>query len=139
MPDMKKLRGIDLGRAFFQELVEPILSEEFPELSYAAGIIGSGSEVLGFDDDLSSDHHWGPRTMLFLSIDELKSYHERIRDCLSGRLPYSIRGYSTNFTSPDPDDGGTQLLQDITEGPVNHRVEVYSLDKYCLQYLGIEH
>ena len=135
----KNIQGIDLGRAFFQELVEPILAEEFPELSYAAGIIGSGSEVLGFDDDLSTDHHWGPRTMLFLSIDELKSCHERIRDCLSGRLPYSIRGYSTNFTPPDPDNGGTQLLQEITEGPVNHRVEAYSLNAYCLEYLGIEH
>jgi hypothetical protein len=58
MPDIKTLRGIELGRAFFQELVEPILTEEFPELSYAAGIIGSGSEVLGFDDEMSSDHHW---------------------------------------------------------------------------------
>jgi len=81
MPDIKTLRGIDLGRAFFQELVEPILTEEFPDLSYAAGIIGSGSEVLGFYDEMSSDHHWGPRTMIFLSIDELKSYHKRIRDC----------------------------------------------------------
>ena len=90
MPDIRKLRGIDIGRAFFQELVEPILAEEFPELSYAAGIIGSGSEVLGFDDEMYSDHHWGPRTMLFMSIDELKSYHKHIRDCLSVRFPHSF-------------------------------------------------
>jgi len=49
-------------------------------LSDAAGIIGSGSEVLGFDDEMSSDHHWGPRTMLFLSVDELKSYHKLWRE-----------------------------------------------------------
>ncbi len=71
MPDIKKLRGIDLGRAFFRELIEPTLAEEFPELSYVAGLIGSRSEVLGFDYNLSSDHHSGPRTTIFLSVDDL--------------------------------------------------------------------
>lgn len=71
MPHIKKYRGMDPGRAFFQEPVEPILSDEFPELSYVAGLIGSRSEILGFDYNLSSDHHSGPRTILFLSVDDL--------------------------------------------------------------------
>ena len=30
----KNIQGIDLGRAFFQELVDPILTDEFPDLKY---------------------------------------------------------------------------------------------------------
>ena len=100
MPHIKKLRGTDLGRAFFQELVEPILVEEFPELSYAAGIIGSGSEVLGLDDEMSSDHHWGPRTMFFMTADDHETHDLRIRNFLAECLPYSFRVYSTNFSPP---------------------------------------
>ncbi|MCJ7717098.1 MAG: hypothetical protein MUO54_11355, partial [Anaerolineales bacterium] len=68
----------------------PILTEEFPELMYASAIIGSGSEVLGFDDDLSSDHHWGPRTMLFLSAGDHQNNHARIQDVMADRLPYTF-------------------------------------------------
>ena len=64
------VKGLVLNRAFFFEVIEPILDKEFPDLRYAAGLIGVGSEVLGYDSELSSDHHWGPRGMLFLHVDE---------------------------------------------------------------------
>lgn len=51
--------GIELGRRFYREAVEPILQRTFPDLRYSAGLIGTGSEVLGFDTERSSDHHWG--------------------------------------------------------------------------------
>jgi len=34
-------------------------------LRYAAGVIGYGSEVIGFNDEMSTDHMWGPRFLLF--------------------------------------------------------------------------
>jgi hypothetical protein len=33
---------------------------------HAAALLDSGSEVLGFDDAMSTDHHWGPRVLLLL-------------------------------------------------------------------------
>ncbi|PYS82501.1 MAG: hypothetical protein DMF67_12580 [Acidobacteria bacterium] len=51
--------GIELSRLFFFEAVKPVLDAEFPRLRYGAALIGTGSEVLGFDTEMSADHHWG--------------------------------------------------------------------------------
>ena len=130
--------GLELCKMFFHDVVEPILEEQLPNLRYAAALIGSGSEVLGFDTEMSSDHHWGPRVMLFLDKNDLSQYAVTIHEIMANRLPYTFRGYSTNFTSPDPNDSGTQLLSMIDSGSVNHRVETLNLRAYCLEYLGIE-
>ena len=58
--------GIKLCGQFYEEVVQPILLTRFPELKHAAALIGNGSEVLGFDDELSTDHDWGPRVLLFV-------------------------------------------------------------------------
>ena len=57
--------GAKLCERFYWECVRPILDTAFPQLPHAAGLLDSGSEVLGFDDLTSTDHHWGPRVLLF--------------------------------------------------------------------------
>jgi hypothetical protein len=47
------LRGAELARRFFTEVVEPLLSQRAPALRYAAARLGSGSDVLGLDDGMS--------------------------------------------------------------------------------------
>jgi len=130
--------GLELSRLFYQEVVKPILDDNFPDLRYASALIGTGSEVLGFDTEMSTDHHWGPRLQLFLGEEDLAVLAPIIRLTLAHTLPTTFRGYSTHFSPPDPNDGGTQLLVQIKDGPVNHRVEIFSLRAFCLAYLGIE-
>lgn len=130
--------GIELSRSFFIEIVQPLMQEGFPELSYSAALIGSGSEVLGFDTEMSSDHHWGPRVLLFLSAKDQNEYSQQIFDFLARRLPYTFRGYSTHFGDPDPDDNDVRLLKQIEQGPIQHRVETFELREFCLQYLGVD-
>lgn len=132
------VHGVELCGQFYQEAVKPVLDEHFAGLSYAAGLIGSGSEVLGFDTPMSRDHHWGPRVMLFMSEADKTQYASAISETLSQELPYTFRGYSTNFTPPNPEDNGTQLLAVLESGPVNHRVEMDSLEAFCTGYLGID-
>jgi hypothetical protein len=56
--------GLELSRNFYHELVRPILDVDFPGLLYSAALLGRGSEVLGFDDEMSTDHDWKLRVLL---------------------------------------------------------------------------
>jgi len=132
----KFIPGLELGHVFYNEAVKPILSVHAPRLLHSAAIIGSGSEVLGFDTEMSTDHHWGPRVMLFLTPEDHQKYREFLQRTFADHLPLEIGGYPTNFSAPDPDDGGTQLLEKIENGPVNHRVEIYTLNGFLQGYLG---
>lgn len=134
------MKGLDLSRAFFEEAVQPILDAHFPALMYTAGLIGSGSEILGYDTEMSTDHHWGPRLMLFLASDDETTHANAISQTLSENLPYTFHGYSTHFTDPNyaGGDNGTQLLEIITEGPINHRVEIMTVDHFMGWYLGFD-
>ena len=55
----------------FNEYAKPIIDEYFPNLQYSAGLIGYGSDVLGYDDEVSRDHMWGPRFYMFLSDNDI--------------------------------------------------------------------
>ncbi len=131
--------GIELARAFYQEALRPILAAHFPDLQHSAALLGSGSEVLGYDDAVSTDHHWGPGLQLFLSARDHAAHAEAISSRLRSELPYTFRGYPTNFGPPSqaPDDQGTQLMQSVTSGEVNHRVEVATIDSFMRGQLGI--
>lgn len=135
---MQAIRGLELSRRYYQECVGPILTRRWPHLTYSAALIGSGSEVLGYDDSMSRDHHWGPRVMLFLSTSDQERYGGEITQHLADSLPYTFSGYPTNFSPPDPADNGTQLLHQVDSGPVRHRVEVLDLESYLSDYLGID-
>lgn len=130
--------GLELSRSFYQDAVRPILDSLFPGLPHAAGLIDSGSEVLGFDDPMSTDHHWGPRVMLFLREEDQERYADTLQEALRNRLPYTFAGYPTNFSDPDPTDHGTQLLTSVESGPVNHRVTVQTIRLFFQGYLGFD-
>ncbi len=136
MPDF--IPGLRLGELFYREAVKPVLDAEFPDLLYSAALIGSGSEILGFDTEMSSDHHWGPRIMLFLGDDDYERYKDSIDEMMRHKLPHTVHGYPTNFGDPDPDDNGVQLLQATNSGPVNHRVELFTLRGFFEDYIGYD-
>lgn len=130
--------GLELGRLFYPEAVKPILDSICPGLQHSAALIGSGSEILGFDTEMSTDHHWGPRVMLFLKEDDHHLYREAIDQALRHKLPPRFHGYSTNFSLPDPLDNNTQLLCDVDGGPINHRVEIHTIRGFFLDYLDFD-
>src|SRR5262245_44531333 len=120
----KFIPGLKLSELFYRDVVKPILDEQFPRIRHSAALIGWGSEVLGFDTTLSTDHHWGPRVLLFLSEDKHEELSKAIHQTLTEKLPYEFKGYSTNFSQPEPN--GVRHPMAIQSGRVNHMVNIYS-------------
>ncbi len=129
--------GIELSRRFYREVVGPLLERRWPDLRHSAALIGSGSEVMGFDDAMSRDHNWGPRLLLFLDRDERNAMEQPIRRYLAETLPASFLGYSTSFSEPDPENHGTRILQDAAGGAVRHFAEIVDIQSYLERYLGV--
>lgn len=134
MPDF--IPGLELGRRFYHEAVRPILVAHFPSLPHAAGNIGSGSEVLGFDTQMSRDHEWGPRFSLFVQEEDSHRAAE-ISGVLSQHLPSSLYGYPVNFKEHS-DEPGIASMDATTEGPLNHRVFCLTLRTFFQDYLGYD-
>src|SRR3984885_3451953 len=90
------LPGAELARQFHADVVQPLLAQAMPRLGYAAGRLGSGSDVLGLDDAMSRDHDWGCR--LTLLVDEAdRDAVPQIRELLERKLPGSYRGHPVRF------------------------------------------
>ncbi|NEA31442.1 DUF4037 domain-containing protein [Streptomyces sp. SID13031] len=87
--------GLELSRLFYSEAVRPILESRFPGLEHSAALIGRGSEVLGFDDELSTDHDWKPRVLLFL-----REENAAVGETLQRELPAEYRGRPIDFAAP---------------------------------------
>ena len=89
--------GIDLSRQFYAELVRPILDERFPGLPHSAALLGRGSEVLGFDDQMSTDHDWRARVLLFLREEDETRVGEAVADSLRRELPPLFREWPVDY------------------------------------------
>jgi hypothetical protein len=107
--------GLKLSELLYTEAAKPILETFFPQISHSAALLGWGSEVLGYDDIQSSDHHWGPRFLLFLSAENHEKYKNAVAEALSNNLPHRFRGYSTSFG--EPDEGGVRLPKKPRRAP----------------------
>jgi len=111
--------GAALARAYYDDAVAPVLQAE--GVAHAAGRLGSGSDVLGFDDDTSRDHDWGLR--LTVLVDDAAV--PEVDALLEARLPSSWRGHPVRFaTTWDP--------------RVRHRVEVTSVRALAVARLGVD-
>jgi hypothetical protein len=87
--------GQEISVQFIHQVVWPSLQGEFPgEASrMAVAVIGTGSDVAGLDDEVSRDHHWGPRANVMILPEDAESLLPRVRDALHRILPDTYDGY----------------------------------------------
>lgn len=130
--------GLELARRLYAEAVRPLLDSRFPGIPHTAALIGDGSDVLGFDDAQSTDHAWGPRLLLFLGAADLERHAAQIDTLLSEALPTEIAGHTTNFSEPDPTDGGTRTPQPTPGGRIRHQVEVHTIRGWVRSHLDFD-
>ncbi len=133
MPEF--IKGRELCRGFFLDTAKPVLDKYFPDLRYSAGLLGYGSDVLGYDDEVSRDHMWGPRFYLFLAPADMVR-KEEILSVLARNLPYTYRGYSVNFSRPDPNDHGVRRPEFVTSGTVDPLIFTETFDDFLTEQLG---
>jgi hypothetical protein len=126
--------GLTLSEDFYREAVRPLLDEHFPGLRHAAALVGWGSDVLGYDDEQSTDHYWGPRCYVFLSEPERVRYAEDVGRLLGAKLPYTFRGYPTNFEGEY--EGDVRRMKPRDSGSVQHQVYCESVQNFFAWYLG---
>lgn len=131
---MDFIPGLELNRSFFNEVIQPLLEKHFNTVTYSAALMGYGSDVLGVDNEISMDHNWGPRCIIFLSKDDIE-YKEQIYNFFSNNLPFEHRGFPTNFTDPRYDFTQKMMFKDSY--PINHLIEIYEIEKYFNQHLNI--
>ena len=128
--------GITLSRRFYAESVQPLLTETFPGLPYAAALLGPGSETLGFDTDMSTDHDWGPRLFIFLK-EEDRDRRAALVNVLSQRLPATFLGFPVHRPEV-PSEPRLRLMKLATDGPVSHLVIPVTLRDFVQIQLGYD-
>ena len=118
------MQGIELSRGFYTDIVRPWLSQAAPDLRYSAALIGYGSELLGFDDEISRDHNWGPRVHIIVSRADFDDHARRLVDEFSKIAPASYLGEPIGWRSrPHPAASG-----DESAGAFEHGLEFHTLE-----------
>ena len=86
--DVNKTSGLVISKDFIQSILLPILKEELKEdyERIAVAIVGTGSDVLGLDDEISRDHHWGPRANVMYLQKDMTTLEPKIQNAFS-KLP----------------------------------------------------
>jgi hypothetical protein len=108
------LPGIELARAYYDEVVAALIGD----VPHAAGRLGWGSDVLGYDTERSTDHGWGPHLHVFVEDHDVEPVRKRV---FAG-LPTEFRGWPTRFGWDDT--------------PVQPWVEVTTLGGWLVAQLG---
>lgn len=107
------MSGISLARDFYHQIVGPLLART----DHGAALLGAGSEVLGFDDAISTDHDFGPRLQIFLP---------------AGTDPAPTLAALTAL--PEHFDGHPVYVPTDTPAPA-HRVHVTTVEDYFTSWL----
>lgn len=121
---VKNKAGIDLAREFYEQAGRPMLHQKYPEYAgrIAAGLVGEGSECLGFDDAFSVDHDFGPGFCLWLTREDYQAIGSRLQadyQALAARWP----GAPARNVTPE----GT------------NRVGVMEIDEFFRRFTGHTH
>jgi hypothetical protein len=128
--------GLELSRFFYAEAVAPLLARYYPNLIHSAGRLETGSDVLGFDTERSTDHGWGPRVSVFLrEQDYTDDVRDEIARMLGNELPLEVHGYPTHMHVENVATG-TVYMQASAERPINHMCSVGTTRQFLRWYLG---
>jgi hypothetical protein len=108
--------GLELTDAYYREVVGPLIGD----VRHSAALIGTGSDVLGFDTARSTDHGWGPRVLVFVDAADV----DAVARAIDAGLPETFRGWPVRY-------GWDSIA-------VQHHVTVTTLADWLVGLLGVD-
>ncbi|MBR4400380.1 MAG: DUF4037 domain-containing protein [Synergistes sp.] len=114
------MQGLELCRRYYEEIAAPLIEEKFGGCAsrFAAGLAGEGSECLGFDDEISRDHDFGPGFCLWLTDEDFEKYGAELKK-LYDSLPKEFMCITRN-----------------TQPQASHRTGVIRISDFYRRYTG---
>ncbi len=97
------MQGLELSKKYYEAFGKEILEREFSEIMpfLAIGLVGSGSECSGFDDDLSQDHDFEPGFCIFLPDEDIVDRRSAfLLERAYLKLPKEFLGFTRNPLNP---------------------------------------
>ncbi len=97
------MKGIELCEKYYNQFGKPMLERDFKELIpfISVGIAGSGSECLGFDDEISHDHDFEPGFCIFVPDEDIITEKQAFElQKAYNKLPREFMGYERSLTAP---------------------------------------
>ncbi len=121
--------GLKLNKGFYFDIIKPLIDKQYPDLRYAAALVGHCSDVLGFDDYKSTDHVWGPRLQIFLEEENFNDVKTKLDTLFKYNLPFEYKGFPTNYKAVE---GWTNngYMQNKNTYPINHFVEINTVNSF---------
>lgn len=88
------IKGLQLSRLYYEAYGRNMIQSQFSEYQdrIAAGLVGEGSECLGFDDHISMDHDFGPAFCLWLDQEDYLKIGPDLQKAYDA-LPKSFMGF----------------------------------------------
>lgn len=91
--------ALDISSRFAGDILVPLVRQHHPALidRIAIGAAGTGSDILGLDDEISRDHHWGPRACILLRDEDEDDFGDALRRTLAEKLPATFEGHPVHL------------------------------------------
>lgn len=115
---MTDMAGLGLSRQFYEQVVGPALTT----VPHVACLLGDGSEVLGFDDDVSTDHDFGPRVQVLVRTET--DVATAVSMLAVAALPQFFYGYPVQYVDAD------------RSGEPQHQIDVGTTPRFFRERLG---
>lgn len=128
------MKGLEIAEKYYRECGAPMIHAQFPELEgiLAVGLAGSGSECLGYDDELSRDHDYEPSFIIFLPPEEVVDRQTAFKlERAYAKLPDEFMGLKRNKdVSFDTGRHGVMRAADFFRAKVGDPEGELSLEKW---------
>lgn len=116
-------KGLELSRLYYEKAGKPMLEEKYPAYigRIAVGLVGEGSECLGYDDAYSTDHDYGPGFCVWLTKEDYEQIGKQMQADYD-RLPDEFMGFPGRNTT----------------GQSGKRVGVFEIGEFYRNIVGCE-